>query len=104
MAESSGSKKSQKDDSDFDFEDEVGDELSFLCQANVELGNLLDNSDDILREFKKMRKEHRASLEDARHRVADLETQNLNAKHEIDSLKALPVVSDEVDCDDCSFS
>jgi hypothetical protein len=62
---------------------------------------LLDNRDDMLREAKKMRKELRASLEDARSRVAELETQNLDAKHEIDSLKASPVVSDEVECADC---
>jgi hypothetical protein len=48
-----------------------------------------------------MRKELRASLEDAMTRVAELETQNLDAKLEIDSLKASPVVSDEVECADC---
>jgi hypothetical protein len=56
----------------------------------------------MLREPKKMRKEFRASLEDAGTRVAELETQNLDAKLEIDALKASPVVSDEVDCVDCS--
>jgi hypothetical protein len=55
----------------------------------------------MLRDAKKMRKELRASLEDARTRVAELETQNLDAKLEIDSLKASPVVSDEVECADC---
>jgi signal transduction histidine kinase len=49
---------------------------------------LLDNRDDILRDAKKMRKELRASLENARTRVAELETQNLDAKLEIDTLKA----------------
>jgi hypothetical protein len=34
--------------------------------------------------------------------VAELETQNLNAKLEIDFLKASSVVSDEIDCCDCS--
>jgi hypothetical protein len=34
--------------------------------------------------------------------VAELETQVLDGKLEIDSLKASPVVSDEVDCADCS--
>jgi hypothetical protein len=34
----------------------------------------LDNCDDMLREAKKMRKELRASLEDAGTRVAELET------------------------------
>jgi hypothetical protein len=56
----------------------------------------------MLREAKKMRKELRASFEDARTRVAELETQNLDAKLEIDSLKASPVVSDDVECADCS--
>jgi hypothetical protein len=55
------------------------------------------------REAKKMMKELRASLEDARTRVAELETENLDAKLEIDVLKASPVVSDEVDCADCSI-
>jgi hypothetical protein len=55
----------------------------------------------MLREAKKMRKELRASLEDARTRAAELETQNLDVKLEIDSLEASLVVSDEVECADC---
>jgi hypothetical protein len=74
MALSSGSKKSTQSDSDFDSDDEVRDELPFLRQENERLGLLLDNCDDMLREAKKMRKELRASLEDARTRVAELET------------------------------
>jgi hypothetical protein len=101
MALSSGSKKSTNSDSDSD--DEVRDELPFLWQENERLGSLLDNRDDILREAKKMRKELRASLEDARTRVAELETQVFDSKLEIDSLKASPVVSDEVDCVDYSI-
>jgi hypothetical protein len=58
----------------------------------------------MLREAKKMRKELRASLKDARIRVAELETQVLDSNLEIDSLKASPVVSNEVDCADCSIS
>jgi hypothetical protein len=50
----------------------------------------------------KLRKELRALLEDARTRVAELETHVLVGKLEIDSLKASPVVSDEVECADCS--
>jgi hypothetical protein len=53
------------------------------------------------REAKKMRKEIRASLEDARTRVAELETQNLDARLEIVSLKASPIVSNEVECANC---
>jgi Flp pilus assembly protein TadB len=45
-----------------------------LRQENEPLGLLLDNHGDMLREAKKMRKELRASLEDARTRVAKLET------------------------------
>jgi hypothetical protein len=101
MALSSSSKKSNQSDSDSDSDDEVRDELPFLHQENERLGLLLDNRDDMLREAKKMRKELRASLEDARTRVPELETQNLVAKLVIDSLKASPVVSDEVECVDC---
>jgi predicted nucleic acid-binding Zn-ribbon protein len=60
----------------------VRDELPFLRQENERLGLLLDNRDDMLREAKKIKKELRASLEDARTRVAELETQNLDAKLE----------------------
>jgi hypothetical protein len=101
MALSSGSKKSTQSDSDSNSDNEVCDELLFLCQENEWLGLLLDNHDDMPREAKKMRKELRASLEDARARVAELETHNLDAKLEIDSLNASPVVSDEVECADC---
>jgi hypothetical protein len=101
MALSSSCKKSTQSDSDSDSDDEVHDELPFLCQENERLSLLLDNRDDMLRGAKKMRKELRASLEDARTRVAKLEMQNLDAKHEIDSLKASPVVFDEVECADC---
>jgi hypothetical protein len=70
MALSSGSKKSNQSDSDSDSDDEARDELPFLHQENEWLGLLLDNRDDMLKEAKKMRKELRASLEDARTRVA----------------------------------
>jgi hypothetical protein len=103
MARSSSSKRSQKDASDLDSEDEVCDELSSLRKENEELVDLLDNRDHMLREDKKLRKELRALLEDARTRVADLETQVLDGKLEIDSPKASPVVSDEDDCVYCSF-
>jgi hypothetical protein len=74
MALYSGSKKSNQSDPDSDFDDEIRDELPFLRQQNERLGLLLDNRDDMLREAKKMRKELRASLEDAMTRVAELET------------------------------
>jgi hypothetical protein len=96
MALSSGSKKSTQSDSDSDSDDEVRDEPPLLHQENEWLGLLLNNRDDMLRDAKKMRKELRASLEDARTGVAELETRNLDANLEIDSLKASPVVSDDV--------
>jgi hypothetical protein len=74
-----------------------------LRKENKELVDLLDNRDHMLREAKKLKKELRALLEDARTRVAELETQVLDGKLEIDSLKASPVVFDEVDCADCSI-
>jgi hypothetical protein len=100
MALSFDSKNSTHSDSDSDSDNEVCDELPFSRQENERLVLLFDNHDDMLREAKKMRKELRASLEDARTTVAKLETQNLDAKLEIDSLKASPVVSDEVECAD----
>jgi hypothetical protein len=103
MALSSGSKKSTQSDLDSDSDDEVCDEFPFLHQENERLGTLLDNHDDMLREAKKMRKDLRASLEDARTRVAELETQVFDSKLEIDSLKASPIVSNELDCVDCSI-
>jgi predicted nucleic acid-binding Zn-ribbon protein len=102
LARSSSSKRSQKHASDLDSEDEVCDELFSLRKENEELVSLLDNRDHMLREAKKLRKELRALLEDARTKVTELETQVLDGKLEIDSLKASPVVSDEVDCADCS--
>jgi hypothetical protein len=101
MAVSSGSKKSSQSDSDSGSDDEVRDELLFLRQENERLDLLLNNRDDMLREAKNMRKELRASLENSRTRVAELETQNLDAKLEIDSLKASPIVPDEDECGDC---
>jgi hypothetical protein len=76
----SGSKKSHKSDSDSNFEEEVHDELSFLREENEELGKLLDNRNDIHRNAKKIRIELRALLEDARNQIAELETQNFDAK------------------------
>ena len=63
---------------------------------------LLDNRDTMLREAKKLRKELRASLEEAREKIAELESVNLDARLEIDSLKIAPVVVDAPDCDDCN--
>jgi Flp pilus assembly protein TadB len=45
-----------------------------LRKENEELVDLLDNRDHMLREAKKLRKELRSLLEDARTGVAELET------------------------------
>jgi hypothetical protein len=79
MTCSSSSKRSHKDASDLDSEDEVCDELSSLRKKNEELVDLLDNRDHMLREANKLRKEHRALLEDSRTRVAELENRFLMA-------------------------
>jgi hypothetical protein len=71
-----------------------------LSKENEELVDLLDNHDHMLREAKKLRKELRALLEEPREKVADLESRNLEDKLEIESLKAAPIVSDEVECGD----
>jgi hypothetical protein len=103
MARSSSSTISQKDASDSDSEDEVCDELYSLNKENEEFVDLLDNRNHMLREAKKLRKKHKVLLEDAKTRVAELETQVLDGKLEMDSLKASPMVCDEVDCVDCSM-
>jgi hypothetical protein len=101
MAHSSSSKRSRKDASDLDSEDEVCDELSSLRKENEELVDLLDNHDHMVREAKKHRKELRALLEDATSRVAELETKVLDGKLEVLTLNASPVVFNKVDCADC---
>jgi hypothetical protein len=104
MAHNSGNKRSQKNalDSYSDSEDEVCDELSSLFKGNDKLVDLLDYCDHMLREAKNIRKELRALLEDVRNIVAELETQNLDVKLEIDLHKSSHVVSDEVDYAGCS--
>jgi hypothetical protein len=49
MAHSSESKKSNKDVSSFDSEEEVNNDPSFLIEENARLNDLLDNRDDVLR-------------------------------------------------------
>jgi molecular chaperone GrpE (heat shock protein) len=77
MTCNSSSKRSQKDASDSDFEDEVCDELSSLLKENEELVDFLDNRYHMLREAKNLRKELRASLEEVREKVAELVSKNL---------------------------
>ena len=102
MARSSGSKRSEKDDSDSDSEDEVTDDLDSLRKENAKWNDLLDNRDAMLRDAKKQRKELRVVIEDSKDRVIELESKLLDARLKIDSLKTAPVVTDEIDCADCN--
>jgi flagellar biosynthesis chaperone FliJ len=74
MAHSSRSKKSNKDDLDSDFEDEVNNDLSFLVAKNVRLNELLDNCDDELRKTNKEKREYRSLLVEAKKKVVELES------------------------------
>jgi hypothetical protein len=53
MAHSSASKKSNKDDSGSDSEEEVNNDPSFLIAENARLNDLLDKCDDVLRKTNK---------------------------------------------------
>jgi hypothetical protein len=102
MAHSSSSKKSKKEDSDSDLEDEVNrDPDSFLAEI-TRLNGLIDNRDSVLRDAKKMRKELRAQLENASEKVGELESKLLELKLENDSLKLAPTISDDVECAECA--
>jgi hypothetical protein len=48
MAYSSASKKSNKDGSDSDSEEDVNNDPSFLVVENARLNDFLDNHDDVL--------------------------------------------------------
>jgi hypothetical protein len=63
MAHSSASKKSNKDDSGSDSEDEVNNDPSFLVVENARLNGLLDNYDDVLRKTNKEKTDYRFCLE-----------------------------------------
>jgi hypothetical protein len=49
----SASKKSNKDDSSSDSEEDVNNDPSFLIVENAKLNDLLDNRDDVLRNTNK---------------------------------------------------
>jgi hypothetical protein len=102
MAHNSGSKKSNKDDSDFDSEDEVNNDPSFLVVENARLNKLLDNCDDVLRKTNKEKREYRSLLGEDNEKVVELECLLVDARAQIDSLKSTPVVTDEPECTDCS--
>jgi hypothetical protein len=102
MAHSTASKKSNKDDSGTDSEEEVNNSPSFLIAENDRLNDLLDNRDDVLRKTNKEKREYRSLLGEAKEKVVELESLLVDARAPIDSLKSTPNVTNEPECTDCS--
>jgi hypothetical protein len=102
MAHSSASKKSNKDDSGSDSEEEVNNDPSFLIAENARLNDLLNNHDDVLRKTTKEEREYRSLLGEAMEKVVELESLLVDARAQIDSLKSAPVVTNEPKCTECS--
>jgi hypothetical protein len=89
MAQSSTSKKGNKDDSGSDSEEEVNNDPSFLIAENARLNDLLDNRDDMLRKTKKEKRKYRSLLGEAKENVVELESLLDDARAQIDSLKCV---------------
>jgi hypothetical protein len=102
MARSSASKKSNKDDSGSDSEDEVNNDPSFLIAEIARLNVLLDNRDDVLRKTNKEKREYRSLLGEAKDKVVELESLLDDARAQIDFLKSAPIVTNQPECTDCS--
>jgi hypothetical protein len=68
MAHSSASKKSNKDDSGPDYEEEINNDPSFLIAENARLNYLLNNRNDVLRKTNNENREYRSCLERLRRR------------------------------------
>jgi hypothetical protein len=102
MAHSIASKKSNKDDSGSDSEEEVKSSPSFLIVENARLNDLLDSRDDVLRKTNKEKREYRSLLGEAKEKVVELESLLVDSRAQIDSLKFAPVVTNEPECTNCS--
>jgi hypothetical protein len=102
MAHSTASKKSNKEDSGSDSDEEVNNSPSFSIAENARLNDLLDNCDDVLRKTNKEKREYRSLLGEAKEKVVELESLLVDARAQIDSLKSAPVVTNEPECTDCS--
>jgi hypothetical protein len=101
MAHSTASKKSNKDDSGSDSEEEVNNNPSFLIAENARLNDLLDNHDDVLRKTNKEKRDYRSLLGEAKEKVVELESLLVDARAQIDSLMSAPIVTNEPECTDC---
>jgi hypothetical protein len=97
MAHSSARKKSNKDDSGSDSDEEVDNDPSFLIAKNARLNDLLDNRDDVLRKTNKEKREYRSLLGEAKE-VVDLESLLDDSRAQIDSLKTTPILTNEPEC------
>jgi hypothetical protein len=102
MAHSSTSKKTNKDDSGSDSEEEVNNDPSFLIVENARLNEFFDNRDDVLIKTNKEMREYRSLLGEAKEKVVELESLLVDARAQIDFLKYAPVVTNEPECTDCS--
>jgi hypothetical protein len=102
MEHSSTSKKSNKDESVSDSEEEVSNSPSSLVAENARLNDLLDNRDDVLRKTNKEKREYRSFLGEAKENMVELEYLLDGARAQIYSLKSAPVVTNEPECIDCS--
>jgi hypothetical protein len=71
MAHSTASKKSNKDDSGSDSEEEVNNSPSFLIAKNARLNDLLDNH-DVLRKTNKEKREYRSLLGEGKEKVVEI--------------------------------
>jgi hypothetical protein len=89
MAHSTASKKSNKDDSGSDSEEEVNNSPSFLIAENARLNDLLDNHDDVLRKTNNEKREYRPLLGEATEKVVELGSLPVDARAQIDSLSLL---------------
>jgi hypothetical protein len=101
-AHSSATKKSNKDDPGSDFEEEVNNDPSFLIAENDRLNDLLDNCDDVLRKTNKEKREYRSLLGEDKEKVVEQESLLDDATAQIYFLKFAPILTNELECTDCS--
>jgi hypothetical protein len=64
--------------------------------------DLLDNRDDVLKKANKEKREYMSLLGEAKEKVVELESLLDDARDQIDSLKSAPIVTNELECTDCS--
>jgi ABC-type transporter Mla subunit MlaD len=71
-----------------------------LIAENARLNDLLDNRDAVLRKTNKEKREYRSLLGEAKEKVVELESLLDDASAQIDSLKTVAVVTNELECTD----